>query len=308
MKAPLRLPPVSRADWSSREGDPQCVPDGGPVLDQADLHALKLPREPRVVGRQRGERVGPRGEEDDADPVGGTALDEGLDDRLDGLEPVDPLPVLLVVLAQHRAREVDREDDVVALRADFALVLDPLGPGEGADDKDEPGDVQPAVQFDAAADDERCQAAAKGTRRTGTRERPRSQTASGKGRSPEARAGPPAGSLWPQGRPGSGEEAHREGYQRLRLPPARIRAWKNRRARRNGPHRCGRQGGSGGRGRAPPRPRRGGLRAIRRGRPGRRCRPRASRGARWRGRTRRSGPRTGSSRSQGSSTRNPMVW
>ena len=127
MKAPLRFPSASRFGWSSRESaTPSASPIAVPVLDQADLHALELPREPRVVGRQRRERVGLRREEDDADPVRRPALDEGLDDGLDRLEAVDALAVLLVVLAQHRARQVDREDDVVALGADLALVLDLL--------------------------------------------------------------------------------------------------------------------------------------------------------------------------------------
>src|ERR1035438_189105 len=42
-----------------------------------------------------------------------------------------------------------------------------------------PASAHPAVQFDAAVIEARCQAAAKGTRRTGTRARPRSHTARG---------------------------------------------------------------------------------------------------------------------------------
>ena len=88
-----------------------------------------------MVGGQRGERVGLPGKEDDPDPVRGTALDEGLDDRLDGLEAIYPLPVLLVILAQHRSRQVDCQDDVVALGADLPLVVDLLRPGQGADEQ-----------------------------------------------------------------------------------------------------------------------------------------------------------------------------
>ena len=37
--------------------------------------------------------------------------------------------------AQHRGRKVDRQHDVVALGANFALVLDALGPGERDDEE-----------------------------------------------------------------------------------------------------------------------------------------------------------------------------
>jgi hypothetical protein len=168
-------------------------------------------------------------------------------------------PVLLVVLAQHRAREVDRQHDVVALRADFALVLDPLGAGERADDKGEPGEREPA----ASATRRQATAGARPPQRAraGRARGPAAQP-DGPGRaseSPGARAGRPGRKLAGQNeRTGSAKSAHRW------LPAAPVATrrasarGRSARARRNGPPLCGRRGGSGGREEHSARPPRGG--------------------------------------------------
>ena len=117
--------------FEAGEGDAEAVTDGGAVFDEADAEAGDLFAQPRVVESERGEGVGAAGEDDDTDAVGGAVVDEGLDDGRDGLEAVDALAAALEILCEHRAGEVDREDDIVALGADLAAVFDALGTGEG---------------------------------------------------------------------------------------------------------------------------------------------------------------------------------
>ena len=95
-----------------------------------------------MVKGERRQRVSAAGEDDEPDAVACALVDEGLDDRLDGLQAVDPLAVALVVLREHRAGEVDREHQVRALLLYLALVLDDLGAGEGEDEQHEAGQCE----------------------------------------------------------------------------------------------------------------------------------------------------------------------
>jgi hypothetical protein len=147
------------------EGHAEAVADGGAVLDAAQLEQFHLASEPLVVEGERGEGVGAAGEDDHADAVARALRDEGLDDGFDGLQAVDALAVALVILGQHRAGEVDREHQVIALLFHLAPVLDDLRAGEG--------------QREVGIIDGRCQAAANGTTSTGAPRRPRTHASSG---------------------------------------------------------------------------------------------------------------------------------
>jgi hypothetical protein len=81
--------------------------DGRAVLELAGLEVVDGRRDHGIVGGERhlGERLG--GEGDHADAVAGASGDEALEHLARHLEPV----VRLQVLGEHRAREVDGEDD-----------------------------------------------------------------------------------------------------------------------------------------------------------------------------------------------------
>ena len=68
-----------------------------------------------MIERQRALRVGPRREEDEADPVFRPRRDEFPHDRLDRVDAARALAAEREVLGEHAARDVDREHDVDAL-------------------------------------------------------------------------------------------------------------------------------------------------------------------------------------------------
>lgn len=118
---------AARGLFKPGEGEAQSIADRGAIFDQSDLEALDLTAEPVVVKGKRRQCVGAAGKHDDADTITGTFRDERLNDGLDRLETVDARVARFVVLGEHRSGKVDREHDVVAFSADFALVLHALG-------------------------------------------------------------------------------------------------------------------------------------------------------------------------------------
>jgi hypothetical protein len=82
-----------------------------------------------MVGRQwdLGERLA--GERDDADSVGPPRVDKAFHDFLRDLQPV----VRQEVLREHRARDVDRDDDVDPFARHILRASGGTGPGEGDD-------------------------------------------------------------------------------------------------------------------------------------------------------------------------------
>ena len=125
--------------FEARECNTESVADGGAVLNHADFQSFHLAAEPRVIEGQGRERVSAAGKNHHADAVVAPLGNEGLNDRLDRLQPVDSLAIALVIFRLHRAGKIDREHEIVALLLDLAFVLDDLRPRERNDQEHEAG-------------------------------------------------------------------------------------------------------------------------------------------------------------------------
>ena len=102
-----------------RHGRGQAEADRRAVVDQPDLDLVEEAGQDRMVQRQRALREGARREDDQADPVVGTAGDEVADHGLGRAEPVQRLEVE----RPHAAADVQGDHDVDALALDLLRAM-----------------------------------------------------------------------------------------------------------------------------------------------------------------------------------------
>ena len=110
-------------------------PDGGAVLDRADLHALEILLEPVVIERERADEIRRAGETNEADAVIGPLVDELRDDGFHDIDPAGGLAVELEVERVHRSRAVEGEDHVHAAGFDRRSAAAKLRPRQRDDDE-----------------------------------------------------------------------------------------------------------------------------------------------------------------------------
>ncbi len=123
------------------------VADGRGVFEHAGLQAVHLEHQPGVVGGQRRDGVGHRGEGDDPHAVVGPRLDELREDGLGRIEAVHALGRGGEVVGAHGGGGVHEQNDVHALGFDARFAHALLRTGGGDDEEDEPGGQEGRRKF-----------------------------------------------------------------------------------------------------------------------------------------------------------------